>query len=413
MLKNKQRKMIAAGSAAIFAVSAAVSAAPQLSAMTVGGDTSIVILGDSISSGYALQEGELGYYDYLADAYHCTLANHAVSGATTSDLLAKLNDDAVKSDVSAADLICLSIGGNDLLQPAMAYFKTLQLENEALMDTMMRLATEGSAETHMSNLTGQLRTPIAAAQENILTIASTLKEMNPNAKIVFQTIYNPLEIEKPVYNGKDYSSEYKLLSNYINGQLRRLNNKIAEAASSADNVKVADVNAAFLGNGWVYARTLQKDVHPNALGHALIASLVMDAVGDEKIGSDKLETLVGGMILSGDAKALPADDYALLKKYTAAMQKTAFGDVNGNGSIEATDSMTALMAAGDMAFGLAPAQTLGQLLLSDVDSNGLVDAKDAQYILIYSGNTNSLLECTWQEVTGSPYAPTYSNLTKQ
>ena len=50
MLKNKQRKMIAAGSAAILAVSAAVSAAPQLSALTVGGDTSIVILGDSISS---------------------------------------------------------------------------------------------------------------------------------------------------------------------------------------------------------------------------------------------------------------------------------------------------------------------------------------------------------------------------
>ena len=37
MLKNKQRKMIAAGSAAILAVSAAVSAAPQLSALTVGG----------------------------------------------------------------------------------------------------------------------------------------------------------------------------------------------------------------------------------------------------------------------------------------------------------------------------------------------------------------------------------------
>ena len=416
MLKNKQRKMIAAGSAAILAVSAAVSAAPQLSALTVGADTSIVILGDSISSGYALQEGEPGYYDYLADVYKCKLTNYAVPGATTSDLLEKLTDETVKADVSAADLICLSIGGNDLLQPAMAYFKTLQLEDEALIDTLLRLAKEGSAETHMSNLTGELRAPITAAQANVLTIASTLKEMNPNAKIVFQTIYNPLEIESPIYNGVDYSSQYKLLSNYINGQIRRINNKINEAGAAEEgtenNVKVADVFAGFTGNGWIYARTLQKDVHPNALGHAFIAAMILDAIGDENVSSGYFNALLGAMTDEQKA-AVPADDYAVIEKYLAKTADFIFGDVNGNGKVEATDSLITLIAAGDQMAGNPVKLTESQLKIADVDGNGEVDMKDAQYILMYFGNTNSEIECTWRGMTNNPNAPDYSNLEEQ
>ena len=257
---------------------------------------------------------------------------------------------------------------------------------------------------------------ITAAQANVLTIASTLKEMNPNAKIVFQTIYNPLEIESPIYNGVDYSSQYKLLSNYINGQIRRINNKINEAGAAEEgtenNVKVADVFAGFTGSGWIYARTLQKDVHPNALGHAFIAAMILDAIGDENVSSGYFNALLGAMTDEQNA-AVPADDYAVIEKYLAKTADFIFGDVNGNGKVEATDSLITLIAAGDQMAGNPVKLTESQLKIADVDGDGAVTQKDAQYILMYFGNTNSEIECTWRSLTHNPNAPDYSNLEEQ
>ena len=101
------------------------------------------------------------------------------------------------------------------------------------------------------------------------------------------------------------------------------------------------------------------------------------------------------------------------KDYTCDLHVGLFGDVNGNGKVEATDSMITLIAAGDIMAGMEDKVKLteSQLKIADVDGDGTVTQKDAQYILMYFGNTNSEIECTWRSMTNNPNAPDYSNLT--
>ena len=61
---------------------------------------SVLILGDSISSGDGLKAGECGYYDYVADCTGGTLTNLAKSGATTHDVIAVLDDASTPQSVS-------------------------------------------------------------------------------------------------------------------------------------------------------------------------------------------------------------------------------------------------------------------------------------------------------------------------
>ena len=102
----------------------------------------------------------------------------ARSGDTVADLMDKLSHEKVRSAIKDANLVTICIGANDVLQPAMMH-----------LDEYIN--------------TGDLST-IAACVESNLTILNTdsnpksytallnkLAEINPYAKYVFTTIYNP------------------------------------------------------------------------------------------------------------------------------------------------------------------------------------------------------------------------------
>ena len=81
----------------------------------------VVIFGDSIASGYGLdKEKEYNYGQIIGDYLGCDVDNYAVSGDTTSDMLevlANLSDEQ-KQNVSASDVVIISIGGNDIIHYA-------------------------------------------------------------------------------------------------------------------------------------------------------------------------------------------------------------------------------------------------------------------------------------------------------
>ena len=75
-----------------------------------------VVLGDSIAYGSGLlNASEACYGKAVANTCGFDYANHSVPGATTHGLIYKLNDSAVRSDIARADIISISIGGNDFL----------------------------------------------------------------------------------------------------------------------------------------------------------------------------------------------------------------------------------------------------------------------------------------------------------
>ena len=275
---------------------------------------SLLILGDSISSGDGLAAGECGYYDYVAECTGASLTNLAKSGSSTEDLLNLIDDTANQDAIKKADIISISIGGNDLMQPTREYFDSLKQDGESIIQTLKRVAKEGDPVKLMGNLTAKLRAPRQAAIANIPVIEEKLRALNPDAKIVMQTLYNPFEVKQSYLDERGFSASdiknYNTFMTYVNNNEKQINNAIA----ALETVQSAEVGAAFKSDSLIYDRVLQNDPHPTALGHALIAAVILDTIGDVSGKSAKLKATVDGLDQTVAAQ-ISAEDKALIEKY--------------------------------------------------------------------------------------------------
>ena len=240
--------------------------------------TEIVYLGDSIAEGI-LGASPLGlrheyaYANVLGRRNDLTYYNHSVSGHLTKDLRAILENEDLDYDmarglllhVSEADIIHVSILGNDLLQ-----------------SMNMNAVVLEAAQDKYDIINGIA----ATASENIAVIVDRLKELNPDALIIFQNVYNPLSekstlVDKPTR--ATLSAEYRIeegdLRELGSGILDRLNGVldnylkehpdafvIADARSEFDRIFEEDYER---GKGLIYPDY----IHPSNEGHAVLADL--------------------------------------------------------------------------------------------------------------------------------------------
>lgn len=213
--------------------------------------TKFVLLGDSIAQGYGLGEGytdwyDLGYGKLIADANGYDYVNHAIGGHTTYNLNARLQEDAVISDVADADIIAVSIGGNNFLLGGM-----YQMILEGVLFNKYDLVDKTIAEFYID---------FGLAIDKI-------KAINPDAQLLVQTLYNP----RNDFIGKVYQRAVDLLNQTI----------INTAAERNGVYEIVDVYSAF-GQHMEY---IQKDqIHPNEAGHYVIATEYLKVLKDLGLG---------------------------------------------------------------------------------------------------------------------------------
>ncbi len=385
--------------AAMLSAGAMILSALPVQTVSAAEAPAILVLGDSISAGSGLAEGECGFYDYIADCTGGSLTNLAQSDKTTSDLLAVIEDAANQERIADADIICVSIGSNDLMQPAKAYFQTLAKEGENLIDTAKRVAKEGDASTIITGLTRALRSPRNTAIANYPVIAEKLRALNPDAQIVFQTLYNPFEMPQDELKASGYSADtlkkYNDLMTYVNNNEKQLN----EAMKKIDGIKVADVSAAFTGSGWLYDRIQEKDVHPTPLGHALIGATVMDQLTGVNAKSARMANTVEGLRQSLYVQ-IPADDFNTIGKYALDVQYLK-GDYDNNGAVSIEDAQNVLKVYTNGVAGkkIEDNVTALQFITGDVNEDKTISVEDAQFILMYYVKRNvSGQEVSWDQI---------------
>ena len=390
MLKTKRTGRLAAALLAAVTAGSVLTAVPATAA-----DYDILVLGDSISARFGMEASEYCFQDYVKDAAGATsLTDCAVSGWTTSDLLTFVTDDANKDKIANAELIVISIGANDLLHAAKEFVKkNVGSDLDSITAFAKELAAKGQeeAQNFMFKLTGVLRPARNTALDNLKLINSGLRKHNSSAKIVFQTIYNPFERAYAVFDGKDYSSEYATLSDYIKGQLSAVNKALAKL----DNVQIADVYTCFRNNAWIYTNNLQNDIHPNALGHAVIAGAVLDAIGMENKTAKAFSD-----ILHAEKKEQPffltSEVRDSLNRHAGVKVAHQYGDLDLNNAIDAKDATISLVYfAETVVQELEPDElkyklNAEQKELADVNGDGRINASDTVYILKYY-NAEALL----------------------
>lgn len=226
----------------------------------------ITILGDSISSGYGLSENDKNYGVWLGEYYKAEVNNFAAEGETTQQLMDILESDReIFDSLEKSDLICVSIGGNDILD--IFYDDLVGIAEGFSVSQGGEFSISPEAiEKLIISFSSSLGSASAQAGENIGKISDKITEINPEAKIIFQTVYNPFETDeqsmKPVY-----TPLYTFTSIYLSA--------INNAVRNNDKTGFADIQIKFKGCCPKFTNISQMDIHPNRIGHLLIAEEIV------------------------------------------------------------------------------------------------------------------------------------------
>ena len=251
--------------------------------------TEIVYLGDSIAEGI-LGASPLGlrheyaYANVLGRRNDFEYYNHSVSGHLTKDLLALLNNDlgydgarGLILHVQEADIIHVSILGNDLLQDMSM--------NDVVLEAAQGLYTiiDGIAETAYENITG---------------IVARIRELNPDATLIFQNVYNPLSEKSTLVDEETratlaaehdtYPEDFRQLGagilDRLNGVLDRYLAEhpgafiIADAQAEFDRIFAEDYER---GKDLIYPDY----IHPSNEGHAVLADLTQGILEEQGLAN--------------------------------------------------------------------------------------------------------------------------------
>lgn len=229
----------------------------------------ITLLGDSITTGFGLSEEELSYGDYLESYFEANVENFAVNGLTTEELIENLNEQETIASVSQADLVCVSIGGNDFL----SIFQEAMLEAEGIgfsSDGKMNISSDFVSKFVM-DYSAALGAASVKAGENISVIKNRIAEINPDAEIIMQTVYNPFESSDP-----DLNNIMAPLKTFAAMYITTINNSIKEVAPNT-----ADIYLKFSEKPYLYTNIDSYDIHPNYIGHLLIAEEIVQIINQD------------------------------------------------------------------------------------------------------------------------------------
>ena len=207
-----------------------------------------LVLGDSIGYGSGIKNSqEACYGKIIADTNGFGYANHAVPGHTTTNLLQVLEKEDVVGDVKKADIISISIGGNDFLMSNLTnlMFEAMVLKNYSRFDEIEK-----------------------GFYSNFCEIIRVIRSHNADAVILMQTLYNPQSghLRAPYQQGADR----------INEAIARYNEE------HLGEIVVVDV-ATVLGDDMEnYA---SDGVHPSKKGNEAIAETIQQKLCELSLAS--------------------------------------------------------------------------------------------------------------------------------
>ena len=206
----------------------------------------LVALGDSITYGANLEDSGRSAYPYLiGEDAAFEVHNLAVPGWQTAQVMEALHEDEeYRQKVKGADVIAMTIGGNDLLE-ILRLAETASAGNPELMKETLHQELDRST---FFNELGELIKEIQSLTD---------------AQILLYTIYNPF----PPHSSMHQIGE---------ALLPEVNAAFGEVAESYENVYLADAYSAYRDKQEDYI--IGGDIHPTEKGQAVLAEIGLEAI---------------------------------------------------------------------------------------------------------------------------------------
>ncbi|QFT88382.1 Spore germination lipase LipC [Bacillus sp. THAF10] len=205
-------------------------------------------IGDSLTAGLGSSEENYlrihgfvpQFTKFLREENNVKVENYGIPGLTSSGLLAFLSgDEAVRNRLKTADIITVSIGGNDLLQALDADFEEQSLD--------LRLEILNRTYKELFNM---------------------LQEINPNATLILLGLYNPYPEDHKFHElAEEYAPQFNTM----------VKDYAEDTKSRKGKTLVVDPFEAFLGKAQEWTHIKKDDIHPNDKGYTEIVRLMKNA----------------------------------------------------------------------------------------------------------------------------------------
>lgn len=274
----------------------------------------IVIIGDSIAKGVGSTDEKTGSFGAIVgEKLDAKVTNLGITGLDSGQLIEKLQTEKFVNAIEDADVILMSIGSNDLLKPFLSTVaesagikgdsKTLYEELQKEMATVAKenpLKAGSILANAVKNVQSSKELDEACVQfpQQLDTIVGRLKELNPDAILYVNNIYNP-------YYGVVYKYQGLTLLNIqdiCEGYISRLNEAFD---GKSEEYTVVDMYSVFRQTGYTHVNPgtledmskLNFDPHPNDQGYQVMGDYIythMDSVAPKAI-------------VTADANELPVD----------------------------------------------------------------------------------------------------------
>lgn len=426
-------------------ISAVVSGAMLLSASALtasaksyGDGKNVMILGDSIASGYGLSASEYTYGEIIADYIGGSVENYAVAGYTSADTLEQIRnfDASKKQQLAKSDVVVISTGGNDMLMyTAQSLLEFAELEGllkdgktaddfperpslsdvnqfmdadtirEYVKDFANARTFNDRLDTIYRNITytddnlgGSNYKQVIAKQvvPNIQAMITEIRNVNPDAEIILQTVYNPMQYEQ------SYEDEIKsaLSSSHLTAYIKvktifsQTTLKFSEFVKDIDGVKIADVLTDFSSTdensqsyGWYFTKMQEgredMDFHPNQAGHVAIAVSVLNSLGESSEDGGLLGTTFLNLSKGEKYPSYARSEYEKIKG------DYCLGDADGDGLVNSNDASKVLEQYSLLQTGKNPTLTDSQFKACDINYDNAIDSSDASAILSYYAFTST------------------------
>lgn len=284
--------LAAAASAPSMTTSVNATSSPSKSAASGNNEYDIVVLGDSLAAGYQLGFTEQSVpYGYAEHVYEQALfqglrtkySNYGLIGlrseglskwlsaaaagqpVSEGDIQANLPDPRAEAifaktaqlekDISDAELILISIGGNDFLQ------LLNKLDLNASFDSLPEQTRE--------ELKSELATLLESYEIQLDKALSIIQKLQPNAQIVISNQYLPI----PFLKVKDQITYYipEATARFlVDGQtklLQKLESVLSDYSDNGLQLKIANAAAAIESSVLTYTSINDKDIHPTKSGY--------------------------------------------------------------------------------------------------------------------------------------------------
>ncbi|MGF0111164.1 SGNH/GDSL hydrolase family protein [Streptococcus sp. SGI.013] len=225
-----------------------------------------VAIGDSLTEGVGDTTNQGGFVPLLADSlssaygYQVATSNYGVSGNTSQQILKRMTEKkAIQDDLKKANLMTLTVGGNDVMAVIRKNLTTLKVSS--------------------------FTQPAKAYQKRLRQIIEVARSENPNLPIYILGIYNPFYLNFP-----EMTEMQEVIDNW--------NNQTEAVTAEYEGVYFVPINELLYKGldgeeGIVESSGQQTQIindvlftgdhfHPNNTGYRIMSTAVMEKISETK-----------------------------------------------------------------------------------------------------------------------------------